>query len=70
MSKASVIAVKHLKGTVIKVDLDHDNARLVYEVEMTIAVGTAEVNVDGRTGKIVSVKKDLDQHKNNNRCDD
>lgn len=65
-SKASAIAVNYLKGTVIEVDLDRDEGRLVYEVKLKIDGGTAEVVVDAKTAKIVSVDKDVDDHDDDN----
>ncbi|OAB36514.1 PepSY domain-containing protein [Paenibacillus glacialis] len=68
-SKASAVAVNYLKGTVIEVDLDRDDGRLVYEVELKIDGGTAEVKVDAKTAKIVSVDKDFDDHDDNDDDD-
>ncbi|OAB48028.1 PepSY domain-containing protein [Paenibacillus antarcticus] len=69
-SKASAIAVNHLKGTFIEVDLDRDDGRLVYEVELKIDGGTAEVKVDAKTAKIVSVDKDFDNDDDDDDQDD
>ncbi|AJS59359.1 PepSY domain-containing protein [Paenibacillus sp. IHBB 10380] len=66
VSKASAVAVNYLKGTVIEVTLDRDEGRLVYEVELKIDGGTAEIGVDAKTAKIVSVDKDLDDHDDDN----
>ncbi|MNP57969.1 Peptidase propeptide and YPEB domain protein [compost metagenome] len=68
--KASAIAVSYLKGTVIKVKLDRDDATLLYEVKLKIAKGTAEVKVDALTGKIVSVEKDLDRQEEPKKAND
>ncbi|WP_438349465.1 PepSY domain-containing protein [Paenibacillus sp. FA6] len=62
VSKASAVAVNYLKGTVIEVDLDRDDGRLVYEVELKTTEGTAEVKVDAKTAEIISVEKDSDDH--------
>ncbi|MGG4342605.1 PepSY domain-containing protein [Paenibacillus lautus] len=55
--KASTIAVKHVKsGTAVEVDLDHDDGRWVYDVEVKTAKGSSEVEVNAVSGKVIKAK--------------
>ncbi|KOP69085.1 peptidase M4 [Bacillus sp. FJAT-18019] len=55
--KASAIAVKHVKGgTAVDVDLDHDDGRWVYEVEVKTTQGSSEVEVHATSGKVIKAE--------------
>ncbi|WP_158702732.1 PepSY domain-containing protein [Paenibacillus faecalis] len=57
--QASDIAVKALGGgKVIKVELDEDDGRYIYEVEVRTSKGEADVDVDAKTGKVLSIDHD------------
>ncbi|WP_410768922.1 PepSY domain-containing protein [Fontibacillus sp. BL9] len=59
--QASAIAVKQVTGgTVVKVELDYDDGRYVYEAELKTAQGEADVEIDATTGKVYSVDQDFD----------
>ncbi|CAM4447471.1 PepSY domain-containing protein [Paenibacillus macerans] len=58
--QASEIAVKQVNGaTVTKVELDYDDGRYVYEVELKTELGEADVDIDAVTGKVYSVDEDF-----------
>ncbi|QOS81696.1 PepSY domain-containing protein [Paenibacillus sp. JNUCC31] len=60
-TQASNIALKQVTGgKVTKIELDHDNGRYVYEVELRTAGGEADVDVDANTGKVLSFDQDFD----------
>lgn len=46
-------ALAAVAGTVIDVDLDDDDARLVFEVEVVTGEGTVEVTLDAHTGAVI-----------------
>ncbi|MFJ2046555.1 PepSY domain-containing protein [Paenibacillus taichungensis] len=59
--QASNIALKQVTGgKVTEIELDHDNGRYVYEVELRTASGEADVDVDANTGKVLSFDQDFD----------
>ncbi len=59
--QASAIATKQVSGaTVVKVELDTDDGRYVYEVDLKTAQGEADVDIDATTGKVLSVDQDFD----------
>ncbi|MBT2286462.1 PepSY domain-containing protein [Paenibacillus polymyxa] len=60
-SQASNIALKQVTGgKVTKVELDHDDGRYVYEIELRTAQGEADVDIDANTGKVLSLDQDFD----------
>lgn len=58
--KAIQIALQQFSGTVEDVELDDDDGRLIYEVEIENSRGEAEVEIDAYTGKVLLVDIDLD----------
>src|SRR5699024_4111829 len=53
------IALVHVRGLVVKVELEHEQGILVYEVEIITQQGVKyEVAVDVNTGSVVSVELD------------
>lgn len=55
--KASAIAVKHVKGgTAVEVDLDQDDGRWVYDVEVKTANGSSDVEVHAISGKVIKAE--------------
>ncbi|RAR42591.1 peptidase M4 [Paenibacillus sp. MDMC362] len=55
--KASAIAVKHAKGgTAVEVDLDQDDGRWVYDVEVKTANGSSDVEVHAISGKVIKAE--------------
>ncbi|MCG7378279.1 PepSY domain-containing protein [Paenibacillus sp. ACRSA] len=61
VAQASDIALKQVTGSkVTKVELDHDDGRYVYEIELRTAQGEADVDIDANTGKVLSFDQDFD----------
>ncbi|WP_269054320.1 PepSY domain-containing protein [Paenibacillus tundrae] len=59
--QASNIALKQVTGgKVTEIELDHDNGRYIYEVELRTANSEADVDVDANTGKVLSFDQDFD----------
>ncbi|SFF40459.1 Peptidase propeptide and YPEB domain-containing protein [Paenibacillus algorifonticola] len=68
--QAGAIAVAKVGGTVVKVNRDRDDGRIIYEVDLRITGGKAEVEVDAATGKVLSVDKDYHDDDNDDDDDD
>lgn len=52
------IAQKEVKGTLLKTELDHENGRLVYEIDILHSSNTKyDLDIDASSGKIVRTKK-------------
>lgn len=70
--KASAIAVKHVKsGTAVEVDLDQDDGRWVYDVEVKTANGSSDVEVHAVSGKVIKAEfEKYDDHDDDNDDDD
>ncbi|WP_422660848.1 PepSY domain-containing protein [Paenibacillus sp. EC2-1] len=61
--QASSIATKKVSGgKVVKVELDTDDNRYIYEVELRTSNGEADVDIDAVTGKVLSIDQDFDDH--------
>lgn len=58
------IALKQFSGNVEEVDLDKDDGRLIYEIEIKSSRGDAEIEIDAYTGKVLVVDIDLDDDDN------
>ena len=59
LDQAIKTALKSAKGTVNETDLDQENNRLVYEIEIDTAYnGEATVSVDDKNGNVISVELD------------
>ncbi|GAB1773731.1 PepSY domain-containing protein [Priestia aryabhattai] len=59
LDQAIKTALKSAKGTVNETDLDQENSRLVYEIEIDTAdKREATVSVDAKNGDVISVKID------------
>src|SRR5699024_308535 len=52
------IAQKQFSGTVAEIDLDEDDGRLIYEVEIERGNQEAEIEIDAITGKVLDVDID------------
>ncbi|KZS45905.1 peptidase M4 [Paenibacillus glucanolyticus] len=67
--KASAIAVQHVKGgTAVEVDLDQDDGKWVYDVEVKTAKGSSEVEVHAVSGKVI--KAENEKHDDHDDDDD
>lgn len=58
--EAIAIAKKSVQGTVREVELDEDDGRYTYEIEIHDGVYEYELEIDAMTGEIVDFEKDLD----------
>lgn len=59
INQAMAIALERVPGQVVKAELDYDDGRLVYEIDVRTAEGYKyEVKVDANTGTILRVKLD------------
>ncbi|GGO05498.1 PepSY domain-containing protein [Saccharibacillus kuerlensis] len=70
-AQAGEIAVDQAGGgKVTDIDLDKDNGRYIYEIEVKTAKGEADVEVDAATGKVLSYEEDFDDNGDNDDNDD
>jgi len=56
--KAMQIAVEKVGGKVIEMELDEDDNRYEYEIEIKTNDGEVEMTIDAVTGKILEIEKD------------
>ena len=56
--EAKKIALAEFDGTIKELDLDEDDDRLIYEIEIESANGEAEMDIDAYTGEIISISID------------
>jgi uncharacterized membrane protein YkoI len=71
--KARSIAASQFSGSIVELDLDEDDGRLIYEIEMKNGDSEAEIEIDAYTGTILVVDIDQDDDDNdddNNDNDD
>ena len=68
-AKAIEIAQKQIKGTLLEIELDTDDGRYEYELELRTAKGEAEFTIDAITGEILEYELD-DEDDNEDRYDD
>lgn len=58
VQKAIEIAEKEVNGKVIEINLDDDDNRMIYEIELKTSKGEAELELDAVTGKVLDVEYD------------
>lgn len=58
IDKAKDIAVGELGGEVIEIDLDEDDGRYEYDLELRVDRGEAEITIDAVTGEILELEID------------
>ncbi|MEK3934608.1 PepSY domain-containing protein [Sporosarcina sp. FSL W7-1349] len=59
LEQAISIAQEQVPGNVVKAELDYDDGRLIYEIDIRTAQGLKyEVKVDANTGQVIRVKLD------------
>ena len=56
LTQAITAAEQHVQGRAIKAELENENGRLVYEVEVVKQNMATDVKVDSTDGRIVSAK--------------
>ncbi|MNU04591.1 Peptidase propeptide and YPEB domain protein [compost metagenome] len=63
--------MKQVNGSrVLELELDRERGKLVYEIEVRISGGTADVVIDAGTGKVLHVDKDWDDDDDDDDHDD
>lgn len=65
-NKAVAIAKNQFSGTVTDLELDEDDGRLVYEIEMKNGNEEADFEIDAYTGKILLIDIERDDDDNDN----
>ena len=60
VQQAKEIALKEVQGTIDDIELEKENGKVYYEVEIESAKVDATVLIDAYTGKVLTVNKDLD----------
>lgn len=66
--EAMAIATKQITGEVVKIELDKDDGRYEYEMELKTDKGEADITIDAETGKVLELE--LDDHDDDDRYDD
>lgn len=56
VEEAEAIAQKEFSGTVTQLELDKDDGRYVYEIELRNGNQEAEMDIDAKTGKILELE--------------
>ena len=57
---AKEIALKEFAGTVVDLELDEDDGRKIYEIEIENGEDEATVEIDAYTGEILVLDIDID----------
>ncbi|AOV08977.1 PepSY domain-containing protein [Sporosarcina ureilytica] len=60
VEEAIAIARQHASGTVKEIELDNDDGRLYYEIEMKDGKYEYELDIDAYTGDVLDFEKDLE----------
>jgi uncharacterized membrane protein YkoI len=66
--EAMAIAIKEIAGEVVKIELDKDDGRYEYEMELKTDKGEADITIDAENGKVLELE--LDDHDDDDRYDD
>jgi len=60
MEKAEEIAINKIGGTIKNIELDKENGKLIYEVDLSVSgYEDIEVDIDALSGEIIKVEKEL-----------
>ncbi|MGE5329446.1 MAG: PepSY domain-containing protein [Deltaproteobacteria bacterium] len=54
------IALQHVPGHVVKVELDTEDGRLIYEVHIRTPYAIYEVEIDANSGAVLKIDSDID----------
>lgn len=60
MDKARSIALAEFSGTIEGIELDDDDDRLIYEIEIEDGENEAEIEIDAYTGEILFMDLEID----------
>ncbi|MCP3740526.1 PepSY domain-containing protein [Rossellomorea sp. BNER] len=66
MEQAKVIAVKESKGTVESIELDNENGRAIYEVDIEDKNDDVDVKINAISGEVVKIEKEKDDDDDDN----
>ncbi|PAV30688.1 hypothetical protein CIL05_06190 [Virgibacillus profundi] len=58
--KAKEIALKEFSGTIVELEQDENDGRLIYEIQIEDGEDEAEVEIDAYTGEVILVDIDLE----------
>ncbi|ROT99425.1 PepSY domain-containing protein [Histidinibacterium lentulum] len=59
LAQILAVAVAHVPGRIIEVELERDDGRWIYEVELLTRGGRlVEIEIDGATGRILEIEAD------------
>lgn len=67
---AKKIALAEFDGIITDLELDEDDGRLIYEIEIESVNGEAEIDIDAYTGDIISISIDTEIGDDDDRDDD
>ncbi|MBC5636965.1 PepSY domain-containing protein [Ornithinibacillus sp. BX22] len=67
---AKKIALAEFDGIITELELDEDDGRLIYEIEIESVNGEAEIDIDAYTGDIISISIDTEIGDDDDRDDD
>ncbi len=56
--RAAGIALQAVPGEIIEMELEVENGRLVYEIDILTSFGVYEVEVDAYTAEILEIERD------------
>ncbi|MBU9720878.1 MULTISPECIES: PepSY domain-containing protein [Bacillaceae] len=56
--EAKRIALDKVEGTVKEIELEKDDGRIYYDIEIKTSKGEVEIEIDARTGEIISIEYD------------
>ncbi|MYL59787.1 hypothetical protein GLW20_19950, partial [Virgibacillus halodenitrificans] len=60
MKKAEKIALDAFAGTIVSMELDEDDDRMIYEIEIENGEDEADVDIDAYTGEVLGLSIDRD----------
>ncbi|MYL60485.1 hypothetical protein GLW20_23570, partial [Virgibacillus halodenitrificans] len=60
MEKAEKIALDAFAGTIVSMELDEDDDRMIYEIEIENGEDEADVDIDAYTGEVLGLSIDRD----------
>lgn len=60
MEKAAEIALNEVAGDIKEAELDNDDGKWVYELEIQTKDGEVDIDIDAMTGKILEIDRDDD----------
>ncbi|WP_068676151.1 PepSY domain-containing protein [Oceanobacillus sp. Castelsardo] len=61
LEEAKNIALNNFSGKITEMELDEDDDRLIYEVQMEEGNKEADIEIDAYTGKIIMIKIETDE---------